>query len=393
MAFFKDKAAFPSHVYKRINGWSTCSKWSYTYFIPYTKSIILALMATLFFHACSNPINKDSNSKLTSKEVYFTTRGVVLTTEDLSTVDWAKKAKEAGLTTLATHITPSQVVQFIQSPKGQAFVKQCKKLGLELEHELHAMKDLLPRELFKEDSTMFRMNTEGRRVADYNLCVHSQKALDIVSKNAVKYAKILTPTTGRYFYWIDDGRPMCYCSQCIKYSESEQALILENKILQALREFDPRATLAHLAYLNTMSAPVKVKPLKGIFLEFAPIQRSWNFPVSKEEVKLEKGNDSTTLTHGDILKHLDENLKVFGTENAQVLEYWLDVSLFSKWKKPAVKLPWNKEVFQQDIATYAKRGIKHITTFAVYIDEEYIRIYKDLSFINEYGEGLQSYQP
>lgn len=348
------------------------------------KATVLALLTVLLFQACTEPENRES---------FFTTRGVVLTTEDMRTVDWPKKAKDAGLTTIATHITPSQVAEFIQSPKGQAFLKNCEELGLEVEHELHAMNDLLPRDLFKKDSTMFRMNKEGRRVADYNLCVHSEEALEIVSENAVKYAKILTPTTGRYFYWIDDGRPMCYCSQCSNYSESEQALILENRILKALREFDPSATLAHLAYLNTMSPPVKVTPEKGIFLEFAPIRRSWDYPLNSLEVKAKEVNNSPALTHGDILENLDENLKVFGKDNAQVLEYWLDVSLFSRWKKPAVKLPWNKEVYQHDIDTYAKRGVRHITTFAVYIDEEYINTYKDLSFIREYGEGLKSYHP
>lgn len=323
---------------------------------------------------------------------FFTTRGLVLSVEDLGSVDWAMKAKKAGLTTIGTHISPSQVAAFIQSPRGKAFLKQSKELGLEVEHELHAMNDLLPRELFNKDSTMFRMNTEGKRVADFNLCVHSENALETVSRNAVRYAKMLTPTTGRYFYWIDDGRPMCHCKQCIRYSDSEQALILENRIIKALRAFDPKAKLAHLAYLNTMVPPVKVKPEPGIFLEFAPIQRSWEQPLSQLNVSTERFDNLPVLTHGQLLELLDQNLKVFGKENAQVLEYWLDVSLFSKWKKPAVKLPWNKEVFLKDIDIYAKRGIRNITSFAVYIDDDYIKKYKDVSFVNEYGSSLKYYQ-
>lgn len=345
---------------------------------------IFVVLAILFFSAFINPKVDDAS--------FFTTRGVVLSVEDLSTVDWAKKAKEAGLTTVATHITPSQVAAFIQSPKGQAFLKQCKELGLEVEHELHAMNDLLPRALFKTDSTMFRMNKEGKRVADFNLCVHSERALETVSTNAVKFAKILTPTTGRYFYWIDDGRPMCHCNQCIVYSDSEQALIVENRIMKALRAIDPKARLAHLAYLNTMVPPVKVKPEPGIFLEFAPIQRSWEQSLSVLNARVEKTDNDPVPTHGQLLELLDQNLKVFGKENAQVLEYWLDVSLFSKWKKPAVKLPWNEEVFRKDIDVYAKRGIRNITSFAVYIDDDYLKKYKDISFINEYGTALKYYK-
>jgi hypothetical protein len=345
--------------------------------------LALIFISVLFYLSC---ISSDSRN-----QPFFTTRGVVLSTNDLNTLDWPKIAKEAGLTTIATHITPSQVTAFIQSLKGQEFLEECRELGLEVEHELHAMNDLLPRNLFKEDSGMFRMNEQGRRVADYNLCVHSEKALRIVSENAVRYAKILKPTTSRYFYWIDDGRPMCHCPQCKKYSDSEQALILENTLIRALRKFDPKATLAHLAYYNTMAPPVKVKPEPGIFLEFAPIQRSYRFPLSDIEAHVESTGISTIRTHNQLLELLDENLKVFGKDNAQVLEYWIDCSRFSNWERPAKKLPWNKAVFLQDIDLYAKKGIRNITSFAVYIDAEYLQTYKDISFINEYGKSLKEY--
>lgn len=340
------------------------------------------LLLSMIFSGCGKP---DAASS------YFTTRGVVLSVEDLGSLDWPERAKESGLTTIATHVTPSQVAGFIQSGKGQQFLKKCRTLGLEVEHELHAMNDLLPRQLFKEDSMMFRMNKEGRRVADFNLCVHSEKAVETVCKNAVKYAVMLKPTTGRYFYWIDDGRPMCHCSKCILYSDSEQALILENDIIKALKTVDPDATLAHLAYLNTLPPPIKIKPEPGIFLEFAPIQRSWAQSLRNESASVTR-LDSLVETNGDLLKLLDANLEVFGKQDAQILEYWLDVSLFSEWRKPAKQLPWNKEVFLDDIDVYAKRGIKHITSFAVYVDEIYLKTYRDISFIREYGQGLDSYK-
>ncbi|PPK99405.1 DUF4838 domain-containing protein [Parapedobacter indicus] len=348
-----------------------------TSFVP-----VLLILGTL--NSCSTQAEKKEASP-------FKTRGLVLDVNDLSTVDWPRRAKEAGLTTLATHITPSQVAEFIQSERGQQFLEECKTYGIEVEHELHSMGDLLPRSLFEEDSTMFRMNAEGKRVADYNLCVHSEKAVKTVCDNAVKYAKILAPTTGRYFYWIDDAVPMCRCPECDPYSDSEQALLLENAIVKALREeVDPEAMLAHLAYVNTLEPPVKVKPADGIFLEFAPIYRRWDKPL------LDTGatgwNATQTITHGEHLRLLDENLKVFPVETAQVLEYWLDVSLFSGWKKPAVALPWHNQVFLEDIDVYAKRGIQHITSFGVYIDGQYIKDHPDLTFLDEYGKGLAHYR-
>jgi hypothetical protein len=318
-----------------------------------------------------------------TREPFFKTRGVVLTTPDLATLDWPRRASEAGLTTIGTHVTPREVSTFIQSEKGREFLTQCKQAGIAVEHELHAMSDLLPRELFEKDSTMFRMNEKGLRQPDFNCCVHSSRATEIICENALKYARILKPTTGRYFYWIDDGKPMCQCPRCRVYSDSEHALILENEIVKALREIDERATLAHLAYARTMEPPARVTPVPGVFLEFAPIGRTWSEPITRREAK--EGQ------HGRYLDLLDANLEVFGKEDAQVLEYWLDVSLFSSWKRNAKKkLPWRRDVFLQDIRAYAKRGIRHVTSFAVYIDADYVRQYGQPP-LDEYGKGLRDF--
>ncbi|WP_343702106.1 DUF4838 domain-containing protein [Chitinophaga sp.] len=321
------------------------------------------------------------------------TRGVVLATEDLETLNWPLLARDAGLTTIGTHITPSQVSAFIQSPKGQQFLADCKKYNIEVEHELHSMHDLLPRDLFAKNPEMFRMNEQGTRVPDYNCCVSSTPALNVIAENAVKYAAVLTPTTGRYFYWIDDAVPMCKCPQCKGYSDTDQALIIENAMLRALRKKDPRATLAHLAYVNTMPPPKNVKPEEGIFLEFAPIYRQWNRPLSDAAAGVDapKQGHGGRLTHGETMQLLHDNLAVFPVATAQVLEYWLDVSLQSKWKKPARQVDWHPAVCSADVKTYADAGIRHITTFAVYIDGQYKETYKDLAFVKEYGKILKEY--
>jgi len=314
---------------------------------------------------------------------FFKTRGVVLTTADLSTLDWPQRAAMAGLTTIATHVTPSEVSRFIQTDRGHEFLLQCRERGIEVEHELHAMSDLLPRGLFEKDPSMYRVNEQGERSPDFNCCVHSSRAIETICENALKYASILKPTTGRYFYWIDDGMPMCRCSRCRVYSDSEQALILENEVLRALRKVDSQATLAHLAYALTMEAPVQIKPTSGIFLEFAPIGRTWSEPIDHREAK--EGQ------HGRYLDFLDSNLTVFGRDNAQVLEYWLDVSLFSSWKRDAKKkLPWRRDVFLRDIAAYAARGMRHVTSFAVYMDADYVKQYGEPP-LDEYGKGLRDF--
>jgi len=350
---------------------------------------LLGLGTLAQFYTLSSQGTSSSNEKLQETPA-FKTRGVVLSVADLESLNWPQLASNARLTTIGTHITPTQVAEFIGSAKGEEFLRQCSELGLQVEHELHAMGDLLPRNLFTKDPNMFRMDEAGNRVRDANFCVHSRKAVEIICENAARYAQILPSTTGRYFFWMDDAQPMCRCRRCRVYSDSDQALILENAMLAALRRRQPEATLAHLAYLNTLLPPSQVKPEPGIFLEFAPINRTWDRALS---VLQSIGKDQKA-THREIIDLLDANLDIFGSEKAQVLEYWLDVSLFSDWnREAAVKLPWNLKIFMDDIDTYARRGIRHITSFAVYIDTNYLKRYGDIGFLTEYGNGLFHYKP
>jgi hypothetical protein len=310
----------------------------------------------------------------------FQTRGVVLVPEDLSLADWPERAKQAGLSTIALHhgVSPREVVRLVESDRGQQFLEKCRRLGLNVEYELHAMKELLPRDLFAKDKTLFRMTEKGDRQADCNLCVHSSQALDIIAENALRTAKTLRPTTGRYFFWGDDGQPWCRCEKCRGLSDTDQALLLENHLLKALRRQDPNAQLAHLAYANTLQPPQHVQPLTGVFLEYAPIQRRYDLPYAQQTGAQDK----------DGLPALDANLKVFPPGTAQVLEYWLDVSRFSGWKRPGVRLPWRKQVFLSDVETYRLCGIRHVTTFAAWIDADYVKRYGELGFLAEYGAGL-----
>jgi hypothetical protein len=203
-----------------------------------------------------------------TRESALQTRGVVLVPEDLSLADWPERAKRAGLTTIGIHQqnSPQAVIDWIKTDAGQRLLDSCGKLGLAVEYELHAMKELLPRRLFVKNPGFFRMDDKGSRNPDANCCAHSEGALDVIADNAVAIARTLQPTTGRYFYWGDDGRPWCACPECKGLIPSEQALLVENRIVRALRGIDPRASLAHLAYTNTLLPPRAVKPEPGVLL-------------------------------------------------------------------------------------------------------------------------------
>ena len=68
----------------------------------------------------------------------------------------------------------------------------------------------------------------------------------------------------------------------------------------------------------------------------------------------------------------------------------LDASLFSKWQKPLAKIPWDATRTRDEIAAYRKRGIRHFTTFAVNVDDDYIADFgaDSLACVREYGSLL-----
>jgi len=334
--------------------------------------------------AAWSSVNGYARENSTTEEPYFLTRGVVLTPEDFTWTGWPEAAKEARLTTISLHHSqsPAHVIRFVQSPAGRRVLEQCQKLGLQVEYELHAMRELLPRDLFSKDPSLFRMDDQGQRNPDANLCVHSSAALQIAAENALRMAKILQPATHRYFFWGDDGLPWCRCPQCRDLGDSDQALLLENSLVEALQSWDPQARLAHLAYANSLQPPRSIRPHPGIFLEFAPIHRRYDIPFESGEDEAQRQN----------LAALDANLQIFGAKNAQALEYWLDVSRFSQWTKPAKKLPFSPSTLQADLHTYGRRGIRHLTSFAVYIDADYVRQY-GIPPIQTYGEALYQEKP
>jgi hypothetical protein len=322
------------------------------------------------------------------------TRGVVLYPFDLSLADWPERAKRAGINTIALHAAKRFDIlhEFVRRDTGQAFLERCRQLDIEVEYELHAMGELLSRELYHKDPSLFRMDASGRRNIDANCNPLSKDALEIISERAVHWAGIFRPTTHRYFYWPDDGAAWCQSPEARHLSASEQALIVENAILRALRQHvDPKAELSHISYSHTLPPPKQVQPDEGIFLEFAPILRDYQFAIADRNAKTRKGSlvVPDPETNDGYLELLETNLQVFRKETAQVLEYWLDVSMFSSWLRPAKKLPWNEQVCRRDIQAYRKLGLRHISSFATYIDAEYIQMHGEVQpILDTYGAIL-----
>lgn len=261
---------------------------------------------------------------------------------------------------------------FVKSEEGTLLLQECKNRKIDVEYETHALEEILPRKLFEVHPEYFRMDENGNRQKDFNMCFHSEGAYLEIEKSILEITEWMKPTTHRYFFWTDDNTDsFCYCDMCKTFTESEQALIYENKLLAILLKTDPSATLAHLAYHNTLKAPVKIKPAEGVFLEFAPISRDYSKPLSNEQ-KLD----------------LKDNLLIFPESTAHILEYWLDASMHSNWDRDnLVKVPWSAENCYRDIIFYNILGVRSITSFGTWmINKDYISRYGKNDLLRAVGE-------
>lgn len=213
-------------------------------------------------------------------ERHFRTRGLILTPEDLTLSNWPERMHEMKLSTVALHPRPAEVIRFVQSDRGQEFLARCRCLGIEVEYALHAMDELVPRELFHRDPSLFRMDEAGERTPDGNLCVHSEQALEILAERVAALGQILRPTTSRHFFYGDDVKPWCRCPKCRGLSDSDQALIAEHRMLQVLVKHDPNAQVGHSAYHDTLWPPEQIRPEERVFLDYAPIRRNYEIPYA-----------------------------------------------------------------------------------------------------------------
>jgi hypothetical protein len=320
-------------------------------------------------------------------------RGAVIWAHDFGPY-WVGLASKAGLTTLSLHPIPGvddgdsrSLEAFLETMETEPFLRDARELrerGIDLEIEAHAMRWLMPREEFEAHPEWFRMTSEGRRCADSNFCPSSEEALLCLEKRAELLTERLAPhtTTHRYYLWLDDNGKSCHCGECEALSPSDQALTACNRMLLGVRRADPRGTLAYLAYLDTISAPARVEPLPGIFLEYAPIERDSRFAMGDGSIP------KNAREAGYILPLLER----FGKPGSQVLEYWMDNSYFYRWNPPYGELPFYRGVLRKDVRYYGGLGFERITSFACGLNEGYAREYGEPP-IAEYGRILLGEDP
>lgn len=312
--------------------------------------------------------------------------GILIHPEELDDT-WPERLQDARLNVLGLHpVGGRDAHQSLEAalyhrllPKTQRLFRQLNHLGIEVEYEAHAMAWLLPRSLLASVPHWFRVDGEGNRAADFNLCPSEPDALAFIVARAEQLARMLDTGTDRYFFWMDDVRDcQCHCPQCASLSASDQQMLVVNAMLRGIRRYNRQAKLSYLAYMDTLNAPEKVAPLEGVFLEYAPFTRDTHqclFDPACEKNVWE-------------VRSLRRLLEVFGRRDSQALEYWMDNSLYSGWKKPPKKLILNERILAADAAAYRELGFESITSFGCYLGQDYRALWGEPP-VKAYGELLR----
>ncbi len=314
------------------------------------------------------------------------TPSLLIHPDELS-VNWINRAKKYGIPILGLHpvggLTAHESMQELlclcETPAFCDLLSQAEENGIQIEYEMHAMGYLLPRSEFAAHPDWFRMNENGERVADLNCCPSNEDALAYIAARAKDAAERLTKPlskpTYRYFFWMDDalgGR--CHCEKCRALSASDQQMRVMNRMLRAIREVYPTAKLAFLAYAECFDPPKYERPDDGIFLEFAPMDRDFHIPIDGDSEK-----------NRNMVSKIPALLENFAGREWKVLEYWIDNSMFSGWKKPEKPLCEDKAVVHADFAFYRAQGFDDISTFACYLGPHYEALHgePDISAVAE----------
>ena len=285
---------------------------------------------------------------------------------------WIDRLVEAKVNTLGIHPeggagapkSLERLLELLKTPEYRALIDYASSRGLRIEYEIHAAGYLMDKSLFAEHPEYFRMNSAGERTSDWNFCVSNPDALALFARRAAELAQALYGSGKDFYFWMDDGRGIhCNCPRCRALSPSDQQYIALRAAIGEIRRHIPDARMAYLAYIDTIEPPTAVENDGAIFLEYAPFEKYTARGEDREErISREKAMIAPLLD-------------CFGRENAKVLEYWYDNSLFSRWKKPPARFVLDEEAMLSDIREYREMGFSRASTFACFLGDDYEELY------------------
>ena len=301
-------------------------------------------------------------------------KSMIIHPDELSR-SWIDRMADAGIDTLGIHPVGGgssveslkNLLAYAKTEEFRTLIDYAHSRNLTVEYEIHAAGYLVPRELFSEHPEYFRMDDGGTRVNDYNFCVSNYDAIEMCAKHAAELALSLYGSERRFYFWMDDGHELrCHCPKCRRLSASEQQLLALNRMLKEIKNHFPDASMAYLAYMDTVVPPQNIEMEEGIFLEYAPFEKY-----------TAKGENAAELIEHE-KKMIAPLLRFFEKGPKKVLEYWYDNSLFSDWKKPPRKFLLNEENMANDITEYCGMGFDYLSTFACFLGKDYEELHGDV---------------
>ena len=314
--------------------------------------------------------------------------GLWIHPEELSD-NWVRMALDAGLDMLGLHPVGGneardslqRMIDMLQNDRQfNKRIEELERHGVQVEYACHALSWMLPRDYFESHPDWFRLNEDDIRVPDYNCCPSSRQALKVITERAALLTKYLYTDSHRNHFWADDAASgSCYCEECRQYSPSDNLLRITHAVLEGIKQVDSLGKLSYLAYHETINAPKTVEPLKDVFLEYAPMERDYHKPLQ----------DQTSEKNQRQHAALPQLLRCFGKSDSTVLDYWMDNSLFSGWKKPPKKFRLHEDVLDKDARMYKEYGFEHITSFGCYLGDEYTSEHGEYPPVGGYAEIIR----
>ncbi|MFN7997497.1 MAG: DUF4838 domain-containing protein [Bryobacteraceae bacterium] len=193
-----------------------------------------------------------------------------------------------------------------------------------------------------------------------SFCPDDRVQIERERRRLAEFVRELPPEMHDYFLWVADK----YLSPCSSgpysdYNVSDLVLRFSKEMALTLDQLRPGAKFAFLSYLSTWEMPRHEKPDARLLLEWAPISQSFTFALT----------DKRSAVNFGLRARFEEQLKLFGPANTQVLGYWLDDTLFSRAHYG--RISYNPEALQADLVYLHELGIPAVTTFGIMTGRDY----------------------
>ncbi len=204
----------------------------------------------------------------------------------------------------------------------------------------HNIPRLLPRELFATHPDYFRIDDNGQRQPNGNLCVSNSDAVAVVVANAVDEVRRSQPLEV-YSVQGEDvlGGSWCACRECRWLSGLQQNLLLCRAVEEGLKAAGLGATRVALAAYQSTIEPAFDEPEcpESLFVHFAPRERSYAAGLRSEPNR-------------ECLRCLDGWAARLDDGSLAVIEYYADAVRFLSLPVPLTR------VIAADLQTYRDAG-------------------------------------